>query len=139
MRQLKPFIVLAALILGGILWSGHGGVGSPASGPMVGTPPTRMPSASASLPSFLPSEVRGTLHLIAAGGPFPHRQDGVIFGNHEGRLPRQPRGYYHEYTVDTPDARSRGARRVITGSTPASVYYYTGDHYQTFQPFEVRP
>lgn len=130
MRQLKPFIVLVALLLGATLWSGHGRVGG---GPAAGAS-----TAGAMLPAFLPPEAHDTLERIAAGGPFPHRQDGVVFGNYEGRLPSRPRGYYHEYTVDTPDAGNRGTRRIITGGTPASVYYFTGDHYRTFQPFEVR-
>ena len=52
------------------------------------------------LPPFLPAEARTTIALIQRGGPFPHRQDGSVFGNREGHLPRQPRGWYHEYTVD---------------------------------------
>jgi guanyl-specific ribonuclease Sa len=71
-----------------------------------------------------------TLALIARGGPFPHKQDGTVFGNREGRLPSQPRGYYREYTVKTPGARTRGARRVVRGS--GGETYYTRDHYKTF-------
>lgn len=130
LRQFKPLIVLIALVIGAILWSGHGNVGSD---PAAGTQPV-----SQALPAFVPVQARHTLALIAAGGPFEHSQDGVIFGNYEGRLPARPRGYYHEYTVDTPDAHNRGARRIITGGTPAAVFYYTGDHYRTFQTFEVR-
>jgi ribonuclease T1 len=70
------------------------------------------------------------LELIAHGGPFPHRQDGVVFQNRERRLPAQARGYYHEYTVETPGASTRGARRIITGSR--GERYYTRDHYGTF-------
>lgn len=79
----------------------------------------------------LPPQARETLHLIAAGGPFPYRRDGAIFGNREKRLPREPRGYYHEYTVPTPGAKDRGARRIITGA--AHERYYTDDHYRTFR------
>jgi len=79
----------------------------------------------------LPPQARQTLKLIKLGGPFPHRRDGVAFGNYEKRLPLKPRGYYHEYTVPTPGARNRGARRIVTGS--ADEYYYSGDHYQTFR------
>ena len=58
-----------------------------------------------------------------------------MFGNYEGVLPRQKRGYYHEFTVKTPKARNRGARRIISGGNPqtSGEYYYTKDHYQTFQ------
>ncbi len=79
----------------------------------------------------LPSEARTTLRLIKQGGPFPFPRDGVVFGNYEHRLPRQPRGYYHEYTVKTPGAHNRGARRIICGPLPEC--YYSGDHYRTFQ------
>jgi ribonuclease T1 len=79
----------------------------------------------------LPPEAQHTLGLIQAGGPFPYERDGVIFGNFEKRLPPQRRGYYHEYTVPTPGARNRGARRIIAGVV--GEYYYTADHYQTFQ------
>jgi len=79
----------------------------------------------------LPSEVRDTLRLIKQGGPFPYPRDGVVFGNYEKRLPQQPRGYYHEFTVRTPGAHSRGARRIVCGA-PAECYY-SNDHYKTFR------
>ncbi len=79
----------------------------------------------------LPSDARDTLHLIKQGGPFPFPRDGVVFGNYEHRLPQQPRGYYHEYTVRTPGARNRGARRIVCGPLPEC--YYSGDHYRTFK------
>jgi ribonuclease T1 len=79
----------------------------------------------------LPPEARATLRLIKQGGPFPYPRDGVVFGNFEKRLPQKQRGYYHEYTVKTPGARNRGARRIICGKP--SECYYTGDHYQTFK------
>ena len=83
----------------------------------------------------LPAEAQRTLLLIKQGGPFPNGKDGVVFGNYEGRLPRQARGYYHEYTVRTPGVRSRGARRLIAGGQPmdAHEFYYTADHYASFQ------
>ncbi|MFZ6772789.1 ribonuclease domain-containing protein [Undibacterium sp. SXout7W] len=83
----------------------------------------------------LPREAQTTLVLIKQGGPFRYEKDGVVFGNYEARLPKQKRGYYHEYTVETPRAKNRGARRIIAGGNPASSgeYYYTGDHYQSFR------
>ena len=83
----------------------------------------------------LPAQAQQTLKLIKRGGPFPYAKDGVVFGNYEGVLPKQKRGYYHEFTVKTPGARSRGARRIITGGNPATSgeYYYTDDHYATFR------
>lgn len=82
----------------------------------------------------LPPEARQTLVLIQRGGPFPYAKDGATFGNYEGSLPSRKRGYYREYTVKTPGARNRGARRIIAGGTPPAPveYYYTADHYSTF-------
>jgi ribonuclease T1 len=39
---------------------------------------------------------------IDRGGPFTYRKDGATFENREARLPKQPRGYWREYTVPTP-------------------------------------
>lgn len=79
----------------------------------------------------LPAEARQTLALIKAGGPFPYVKDGSVFGNREGLLPKRNRGYYREYTVKTPRARDRGARRIVAG-VPGE-YYYTDDHYRSFR------
>ncbi len=79
----------------------------------------------------LPLEARATLELIRAGGPFPYAQDGRTFGNREKLLPGRPRGYYREYTVRTPGARDRGARRIVAGR--GGEYYYTDDHYRSFR------
>lgn len=87
--------------------------------------------------SALPDEARHTHRLILSGGPFPYpRKDGSVFGNRERRLPREPRGYYLEYTVPTPGSRDRGARRIICGGnlpTAPEVCYYTQDHYTNFR------
>lgn len=61
----------------------------------------------------LPAQARATLKLIDAGGPFPYSRDGIVFANREVRLPKHPRGWYHEYTVETPGESDRGARRLI--------------------------
>jgi ribonuclease T1 len=79
----------------------------------------------------LPAEARATLELIRAGGPFPYKQDRRVFANREGQLPPKKRGYYREYTVRTPAARDRGARRIVAGKN--GEYYYTDDHYRTFR------
>jgi ribonuclease T1 len=79
----------------------------------------------------LPPEARHTLALIKAGGPFPYARDGAPFHNREGRLPERGGGYYREYTVKTPGARDRGARRIVAGRS--GEYYYTHDHYRTFR------
>jgi ribonuclease T1 len=78
----------------------------------------------------LPSEARNTLQLIKNNGPFFYPRDGVVFGNYEHILPQQPRGYYHEYTVKTPGASNRGARRIVCGVVPEC--YYSDDHYRSF-------
>jgi guanyl-specific ribonuclease Sa len=88
------------------------------------------------LPAFLPAEAADTIARIRHRGPFPYPQDGSLFGNREGRLPRQPRGWYHEYTVDTPGLRHRGARRIVTGGDPPREWYYSDDHYQSFRRFD---
>jgi ribonuclease T1 len=79
----------------------------------------------------LPPEAMTTLDLLAHNGPFPYRQDGVVFQNREGLLPTKANGYYHEYTVKTPGSADRGARRIIRGA-PGELYY-TDDHYATFE------
>jgi len=79
----------------------------------------------------LPAEARETLVLIRAGGPYPYSKDGAVFGNRERLLPKQSRGYYREYTVKTPGAKDRGARRIVAGRN--GEYYYTADHYRSFR------
>lgn len=110
------------------------------------TPPTRPPTQAptsgpgathtpvSGLPwiaeSDLPPQAWETLRLIEAGGPYPYRQDDSTFFNREGILPSQRRGYYREYTVQTPRSRDRGARRIVAGAD--GDLYYTDDHYDSF-------
>jgi len=93
--------------------------------PPAPPPPIDIPVAE------LPKEARETLALVRKGGPYPYAKDGVVFGNREGRLPKQKRGYYREYTVKTPGERTRAARRIVTGT--GGELYYTADHYNTFR------
>jgi ribonuclease T1 len=79
----------------------------------------------------LPPEARETWQLIKHNGPFPYPRDGVVFGNYEHALPQHARGHYHEYTVKTPGAHNRGARRIVCGAVPEC--YYSDDHYQSFK------
>jgi ribonuclease T1 len=79
----------------------------------------------------LPKQARATIALIDAGGPFPFDRDGITFQNRESLLPRQPKGYYREYTVVTPGSSDRGARRIIAGK--GGELYYTDDHYDSFR------
>jgi len=96
-------------------------------------PRSSIVATAASGNAELPPEAQATLRLIANNGPFPYQRDGIVFGNYEHRLPEHERGYYHEYTVPTPGAHDRGARRIIVGGDPPIVYYYSDDHYQTFR------
>lgn len=146
MRKLSP-IVLLVLLLAGWWWlqkpvaqQADTRYPLPAATAAAAPEPARTAAADASgLPSFLPREARQTLALIGRGGPFPYPQDDGVFGNREGRLPKQPHGYYREYTVQTPGLSHRGARRIVTGGRPPVVYYYTDNHYESFRSFTVSP
>ncbi|MDT5067748.1 MAG: ribonuclease [Mycobacterium sp.] len=102
--------------------------------------PSAPAAPSAGLPTCslttLPREAADTVRVIHSGGPFPFpHNDGAVFGNREGHLPNQTRGYYHEYTVTTPGAKNRSTRRIITGGAPLTdprQYFYTADHYDSF-------
>jgi ribonuclease T1 len=151
-KKYSWLLLIAAFLL--VFWLGkqstQQGVSTSNRAPTISAPPAQQlpqpsvlpdgnsTSTSDSLPGFLPPEAKTTLELIARGGPFPHRQDGVVFQNREQRLPKKSRGYYHEYTVETPGLSHRGARRIITGGDPIEIYYYTEDHYDSFREFEVR-
>lgn len=137
---MTKWIRIAALLLLAFLaaewWSARAPAGDPGSGVPAESPPAAAES-SARYPSFLPPEAITTLELIERGGPFPYDRDGTIFQNRERLLPDRPRGYYREYTVETPGSRDRGARRIVTGGQPPEVYYYTDDHYRSFRQLEV--
>jgi len=97
-----------------------------------------LPGATPVALADLPLQGRKTYALILQGGPFPYDKDGTVFGNRERLLPLHKRGYYREYTVKTPGARGRGARRIVCGGAPRTpdACYYTGDHYASFR--EIR-
>lgn len=85
------------------------------------------------------AQIDQTLALIQQGGPFPYpNKDGSTFYNREGKLAAQSQGYYREYTVPTPAVSHRGARRIVTGGHPPTIYYLTLDHYDSFQKLEVK-
>ena len=90
--------------------------------------PAAMPEVAA---SELPPQARETIALIRKGGPWPYDRDDIEFRNFEKLLPLKERGYYREYTVRTPGAKGRGARRVVAGR--GGELYYTDDHYQSFR------
>jgi guanyl-specific ribonuclease Sa len=137
---MAKWIRLATLLLLAFLaaewWSARTPAGDPGPGVPAGSPETATES-SARYPSFLPPEAIATLALIERGGPFPYDRDGTTFQNRERLLPDRPRGYYREYTVETPGSRDRGARRIVAGGQPPEVYYYTDDHYRSFRQLEV--
>ncbi len=144
------WIIVALSALGLWLWAqpqapGAGTIDTAAAVATVEAPVAlRAPSPTgeanepaAPYPAFLPPEAHAVLDRIARGGPYEYRQDGGVFGNRERLLPVQPRGYYREFTVETPGSPDRGARRIVTGGQPPSEYWYTSDHYRSFQRFEV--
>jgi ribonuclease T1 len=130
-RRRLALVALCALavLLGGWALARHHPA-APAPATVSGAGESTCPIAT------LPREAADTVRRIHTGGPFPFpRSDGEVFGNHEGHLPTQRHGYYHEYTVLTPRARDRSVRRIVTGGTPLAhpaQYFYTGDHYDTF-------
>ena len=84
----------------------------------------------------LPPEAQVTEKSVLAGGPFPHAKDGTTFANRERLLPAYPRGFYREYTVQTPGIPDRGARRIVCGgkiATQPDACFYTADHYASFK------
>jgi guanyl-specific ribonuclease Sa len=91
----------------------------------------------------LPPEAHEVVEDVEAGGPYEYpRNDGVTFGNREGLLPDEDPGYYREFTVRTPGASNRGARRIVTGGPDErdpEHWYYTDDHYESFCEFTPQP
>ncbi|HEX3813379.1 MAG TPA: ribonuclease domain-containing protein [Mycobacteriales bacterium] len=129
LRTRRPLLVLIAiialLVIGYVVkevdgGSGHGSGGS-TSGPVT--------------ESSLPAQARQTIKAIQSGGPFPYSQDGVVFRNDQHLLPAESSGYYHEYTVTTPGASTRGTRRIITSRN--REFYYTSDHYRSFHRVQL--
>lgn len=84
-----------------------------------------------------PLDVKATLDRIRADQKNSGKDDGIVFTNKEGRLPKEPAGYYHEF-VHWPYAASAkpygmtfpGPMRVILGKN--GEVYFTGDHYDSF-------
>lgn len=87
-----------------------------------------------------PSELNpliDTAGLVQRRGPFPFDEDGAVYENLQGRLPQQPRGYYREYTVPTPNVQGRGARRLVAGEG-GELYYWRPERVE-FLPLHVPP
>ena len=125
-KWLRDGVLIAALMAGGLV--GGFPLGAVAREAQQGQVDGTVAAAQ------LPPEAVRTLNLIAAGGPYPYEKDGVVFGNRERLLPPHRRGYYHEYTVPTPGARDRGARRIVCGGPLRRTdnCYYSDDHYASF-------
>jgi guanyl-specific ribonuclease Sa len=71
-----------------------------------------------------------TLDRIKSGGSFPYRNDGSVFMNREGLLPKQVNGYYREFVHPTAGVSGPGPQRIILGG--AGELYYTPNHYGSF-------
>lgn len=140
---LAPLLVVALVVA--LWWVANRDTSSGAEGPgarataTAGASGTAYPS-TADTPdsgldtiaeSKLPKEAKATLALIRAGGPYPYEQDDKTFQNRERILPQQQRGYYREYTVETPGEGDRGPRRIVTGEDGDK--YWTTDHYDSFR------
>ncbi len=122
-------MLLVALLTGGDgasarEWGGWGGSGA-----------GRLSQESSIALAELPAQGQQTYQAILQGGPFRHDKDGSVFGNRERQLPRERRGHYREYTVETPGARDRGARRIVCGGERKvpEACWYTADHYTSFR------
>lgn len=143
MKILDPLLgkkpAVAVLIVVGLVIAGfflvRGGTTSDGSASRAGATTSHATANGSTVAlSELPKEANQTLTLIKVGGPFPYEKDGATFGNFEQRLPLKSNDYYHEYTVPTPGASDRGARRIVAGN--GGEFYYTGDHYVSFQLIE---
>ena len=56
---------------------------------------------------------------------------GDRFGNYEGLLPEKKGRSYQECDIDTLNADTRGAKRIVYSND--GLIYYTDDHYKTFE------
>jgi ribonuclease T1 len=105
------------------------------SGAVLAKGPEPTGGISAITVADLPSQGKQIYALIHRGGPFAYEKDGTVFGNRERLLPLEKRGFYHEYTVSTPGAKNRGAKRIVCGGQAKApeICYYTADHYASFR------
>jgi ribonuclease T1 len=127
-RGVSLWVSVVAVVFGLTLWFGAGTVDARKRSEDI---------VSVVALGELPPQAQSTYRLILSGGPFRYRhKDGTVFGNRERLLPRMARGYYREYTVETPGSDDRGARRIVCGGhqpTTPDACYYTQDHYASFR------
>lgn len=136
MVRLVAGVLLAVLLAG----CGSAASGSTGCAVLAPDPPGAAESGRPVQPlCALPPEAAATFDALAAGDELPYEQDGATFGNREGLLPEQARGFYREYTVPTPGEDDRGARRLVTGGEvgPDLQVFYTADHYESFVVVDV--
>lgn len=81
-----------------------------------------------------PIDLRPTVQRILAGERDPHPNDGAMFRNREGLLPRQSTAYYREYVHRTAGLDGPGPQRIVVGR--GGEWYYTPDHYKSFVPLQ---
>lgn len=126
---MSRFKSLKLVLIGSLLSAAAVSFWVQAKGPSVVDPQITLTVAE------LPLQGAQIYALIHQGGPFVYEKDGTVFGNRERLLPLKTRGYYREYTVKTPGARNRGARRIVCGGQPTTpdTCYYTADHYESFR------
>ena len=131
-RRTKSLIWIAAAfaVFVTALWQQRAEFAPATQKPHASVPVSKWVRVQEVVPAAERAELLATLALIDRGGPFPYRKDGSTFANREAQLPAQPRGYYLEYTVRTPGASNRGARRVVQGKDGDT--WYTNNHYETF-------
>ena len=149
--------LLAALVLWLVVGEQDGGGASRGgSAPPTGTAPPSGPTSTSGAAegargtdtrdwddvgpcddTSLPGELDPVVDDIEDDGPYAYPgRDGSTFENREDLLPEEDRGYYREFTVQTPGLSTRGARRVVTGGgDDPEVWYFTDDHYLSFCEF----
>lgn len=79
----------------------------------------------------LPESVGYTIDLIESGHRFHRRRNGITFENREGLLPKQPEGYYKEWTVRERGQTGRKKARIVAGQ--AGELFFTTNHYKSFR------
>lgn len=81
-------------------------------------------------------DLQPTLDRIDAGQRLDrYNNDGIVFQNREGRLPRKPPGYYREWVQPTENLRGPGPQRIVSGKD--GDRWYTPDHYAHF--YRIQP